>query len=583
MKKISLQKWLPALMWPALMWSVLLLISTSANAADIQVRVDRNNIELNETFTLLFEASEDVDDDPDFSPLEKDFQVLNKSTSSNISIVNGQYTKNMRWNVSLMPTKIGTITIPSISFGSDKSPAYQITISPVKQSTSGSNEEFMSELDISTDSAYPQSQIVVTQRLLSSRNINGYEFSALQTSGVEVSTQALGEVKQFQTKRGNTPYLVLEQSFVMYPQTSGTLNIEPSIATARLALNNRSSFDPFRNNTKTIRRASGNKTITVKPVPDAFSGKHWLPANEVQLVEEFPEASSYKVGEPITRTISLLVDGQSSAQLPEFELKDIEGLKQYPDKPLLNDLPTGTGITGTQQIKVAIIPSHAGSFTLPAMSVPWWNTNSNTLEIAEIKARTFNVGDVPVKSTTSKTPTSTQPLVAPKSSETVAPTTTPTVAPTATQTESGSALLWQIISLLLLIGWLITLFILWQTKSQYKIKNKIPGTSTPSLKTIYSQLSKACTNNDAQQCKDTLLIWAQVIFNHAPVYSLGELSTRVDNELSSSISDLNNALYKNNAEGWQCNNLVELCKNFASQVASDEDTSDKNKLEDLYQ
>lgn len=72
---------------------LLFLYSGSIYAADIKVQIDRTQIELNETFTLHFEASDDVDDDPDFSPLEKDFRILNKSTSSNISIINGQYQK----------------------------------------------------------------------------------------------------------------------------------------------------------------------------------------------------------------------------------------------------------------------------------------------------------------------------------------------------------------------------------------------------------------------------------------------------------------------------------------------------------
>lgn len=280
------------------------LLTFTANAAEITVRVDRTHIELNETFILVFEASENPDDDPDFSPLEKDFQVLRKSSSSNISIINGEYKKAKRWNVSLLALREGTITIPPISFGNDLSPQYQITIKAVKESAGKEGEEFISELEISTDTAYPQSQIIITQRLLSSRNINGYEFSNLKLKGIEVAKEPLGEVKQFQTKRGDTPYLVLEQSYAIYPQTAGTLTIEPSVATARLSIGNRSNRDPFRSNTKTLRRASAKKIITVKPIPVSFKGKHWLPAKEVQLVEEFPENTDFKNGEPITRTLS---------------------------------------------------------------------------------------------------------------------------------------------------------------------------------------------------------------------------------------------------------------------------------------
>lgn len=293
MKTSSQQHWLFYLIL-----TLLSLLSSSIYAADIQVKIDRNTVELNETFTLIFEASADVDNDPDFSPLEKDFQVLNKSTSSNISIINGQYQKNMRWNVSLMPLHEGTIIIPPIAFGSDKSPQYKIKIKPVQTSAAGTNAEFISELSVSTQNTYPQSQVIVTQRLLSSSNINGYEFSKLSTSGVDVSIQPLGEPKQYQTKRGGTPYIVLEHRYVLYPQAAGTLIIEPSIASARITFNNRTNRDPFRGNTKTVRRASEKRSVKINPVPDAFNGKHWLPANEVQLVEAFPERIISKWANP---------------------------------------------------------------------------------------------------------------------------------------------------------------------------------------------------------------------------------------------------------------------------------------------
>ena len=96
---------------------LLFLISFNAHAVDINVKADRTQIEVNETFTLIFEANSDTDDEPDFSPLEKDFQVLGKSTGSNISLINGQYTRSKKWNVSLIALHKGNITIPQINFG----------------------------------------------------------------------------------------------------------------------------------------------------------------------------------------------------------------------------------------------------------------------------------------------------------------------------------------------------------------------------------------------------------------------------------------------------------------------------------
>lgn len=554
-----------------------LLTSFSVNAAEIEIKVDRASIQLNETFTLTFEANGDVDDDPDFTPLEKDFKILNQSTSSNISLINGKYTKSKRWNVALMALKQGKLTIPSISFGSDNSPAVQLMIKPVQKSTGKAGEEFMSEVDIDTSTSFPQSQIIITQRLLSSKNINGYEFSPLKTSGPNVVIEPLGDIKQYQTKRGDSGYLVLEQSFAIYPQSAGTLIIEPSIATARLVLDNRSSYNSLRGNTKTVRRSSDKKTIQIKPVPGAFKGKHWLPAKEVQLVEEFPTSATYTAGEPITRTLSLLADGQTASQLPEFDIPEINNLKQYPDKAVLNDNKSDDGITGIQQIKVAIIPSIEGRYTLPAISIPWWNTKTNKLEIAKLPERVFNVAKA--ASSTSQQPVNnfTMPELEPVTTEPLTPR-----APDTTTTGNSNEFAWKLISLFLAIGWISSLLFIFKKKITQKPTDSKPANDL-SLSRARKQLQAACENDDAAFCKDALLSWANALFTDQSFYSLGELSKRVTPDLANCIDSLSAYLYKDGTSQWQSKNLFDLCSEFEITVVNKPSTDNNSKLEDLYQ
>jgi len=563
-----------------------LIFSFTAQAADIQVKIDRTQIELNETFTLTFESSEDPDDDPDFSPLEKDFQLLNQSTSSNISIINGEYTRSKKWNVSLVARRKGTITIPQINFGSDTSPSYQVTIKEPAKSSGKAGEALISELDISTTSTYPQAQVIVTKRLLSSSNINAYEFSDLKTSGVQITEEKLGEMKQYQTQRGNTPYLVLEQRYVIYPQSEGELKIEPVVATARIAIKNsrgnRSSFDPFRSNTKTLRRSSSSKTVTVKPVPDSFKGKHWLAAKEVQLVEEFPESNNFTAGEPVTRTLLLIADGQSSSQLPEFTVSDIAGLKQYPDKPLLKNNISDDGITGIQQLKVAIIPSAKGTYKLPAISVPWWNTQTNKLEIAKIKARTFSVGESSQSNKTDKTSPITTPPVMQDITLTDSETDTLSSLHSNNAVVTDNSLLWKIISFILAISLFYTLFMLWQ-KSQQTPTSKTDNTQiNNSQKQALKSLKLACDKNDAASSKDALLQWSEVTFTDSPAHSLGEISKRVDQAFADRIDVLNSFLYRGKTDEWTCHDLFELCNQYTESLKNRKHSNNQDKLESLY-
>ena len=58
--------------------------------------------------------------------------------------------------------------------------------------------------------------------------------------------------------------------------------------------------------------------LNVKPIPIDYQGQ-WLPSELLSLHQEWqPSPDEFKVGEPITRTITLTVAGLSEEQLPEI-------------------------------------------------------------------------------------------------------------------------------------------------------------------------------------------------------------------------------------------------------------------------
>ena len=68
-----------------------------------------------ESFQIIFTATESPDEDPDFSPLEQDFSILNQSTISSSSWVNGQSSKTVKWIVNVMAKERGSLVIPVIN------------------------------------------------------------------------------------------------------------------------------------------------------------------------------------------------------------------------------------------------------------------------------------------------------------------------------------------------------------------------------------------------------------------------------------------------------------------------------------
>jgi hypothetical protein len=67
---------------------LLSLTSTSTFAASLTASVDRNQLGVGETLELRIKYDEQASSDPDFSPLEKDFEVLSKKKQKHFSYKN---------------------------------------------------------------------------------------------------------------------------------------------------------------------------------------------------------------------------------------------------------------------------------------------------------------------------------------------------------------------------------------------------------------------------------------------------------------------------------------------------------------
>lgn len=397
-----------------------------------------------------------------------------------------------------MANTAGIFTIPSIAFGKDLSPQIRMTVKPEKQSATTDKANLLMELETSTQNTWVQGQIIVTARLLSATNISQFAISKLKTNNMDLVIEKLGDDKRYQTQRGNTAYLVFERKFAIFPQQAGSLQIEPFLGEVEVVSGASSYFDPFRRKTSIKRARSKAIDITVAGIPKQFTGKTWLPATELKLVEEWSaKPGTFKAGEPVTRTLSLLANGLTSAQLPELSIASVKNLKQYPDKPLLKDNKQDDGIIGIRQEKIAVIPTEKGSYTLPAIEIPWWNTNTGQMEVARIAAQTIQVS----AGTVNQTPT-------PQVIDNINPAQ-PAVTTTAVPASQGSFWFW--LSLVLATGWSLTVLIWWWTTRHKSFsKPNINITKTRNLQQARQSLKKACKQNDATACRTALLAWGKL-------------------------------------------------------------------------
>lgn len=562
------------------LWPLFLLFYAGiASAATISVTVDREPVPLNESFTLIFSAEETPDADPDFTPLEKDFDVLGQSQSSRISLINGRLSRRTEWQVTVMARREGTLTVPPIAFGADRSKPLTLQVGGSPPPTAGgSGEDLFLEVEAEPKNPYVQAQVIYTVRVLSRIHFSGANLS--EPAADHALIQKLGDDRRYTAYRNGLQYAAIERKYAVFPQKSGTLLFEPLTLEARSAAGGRSIFNPFFNHSARILRVhSDSVTLDVRPVPVAFSGKHWLPAERLEIQDSWSQNEPRTTaGEPITRTITVRADGATVGLLPELAPKAAgqspSDIKRYPDQPLLNEQKLASGLASVRQEKIALIPAHSGTYRLPPIEIPWWNTKTDRMEIARLPERILTA--LPGAQAEETAPSAVA-AASPEPSSAAAQTP---IAPIEAPRAGGGAWFW--LALLFGLGWLGTAAAWWL--SRIPRKPEVPRTADDarSERSAVNALRMACQKNNPAAARQALLDWARLRWPSARPIGLDELKSRCRGELGREIERLNRALYRRPESGWQGQMLWSAFRSDPITLSSRDKPAIAANLEPLY-
>ena len=572
-----------------------LVAAAPAPAAVITVKTDRNPVALQESFQLIFEANGRVDDDPDFTPLEKDFQILSTSVSSSMNIINSKITNIKQWQLTVFAKRAGPLRVPAIAFGKDRSPPSALM---VKKTATGANnseqQDVFVEVEARPAAAYVQSEIIYIVRLFRSLPMSNETLSDLELSHGKAVIEPLEDDKSYETTLKGRRFGVFERRYAVYPQVSGPLAFAPVRYQGQASAGGLFGYDPFGPKPRTIIRQSRPVRLEIKPAPASYQAQHWLPAKSVKIAEEWSgDPFALSSGEPATRTVTVTAKGLTASQLPALPEQRFADFRQYPDKPALTDRKTGAGITGERRQKSAIIPMRAGEYVLPEIVLPWWNTETMTMERAVLPARKVKVAasapeasaDLLGLPAPAPMPDAADATGAVNGAAGVAGAAAPVGADDNAVADAGArqpvGRLWQWLTLMLAAAWVATIIYLLRERR----KRRPAAASKPeTLKTdaAMKALKRACRDNDSQQAKAALLQWARSQAG-PPVSSLGDVEKRSGEKLAGEIRDLSRRLYaRGTADPWQGEPLWQafMRENKASKTTSQ--TAPPGDLEPLF-
>lgn len=565
----------------SILWLVL-ISATTLHAAELHSRTDRSQIGINESVTLELTALGNLDSDPDLSVLKDDFEIVSQSQSSQVQIINGDYSKSKVWTLTLLPQRSGTLIIPALCSGSDCSKPTALIVREQKPSDLAEAKVIL-EAEVSSLEVMAGQQLIYTIRLLYRQPLLQAGLGDLSPEGVETTVHLLGEDVRYETERGSWRYNVIERNYALFPQHAGQLTLPPLHFNGQLQGDNRSRFnsrfDNFRQGGQTIRLRSQALDINVTEPPTIPSQQPWLPAQKFLIGDDWQHTPpTLTVGEPATRTIITSATGLAAAQLPELTIISPQSFKVYPDQTIRQDQLEATGIRGIMEQKIAVVPTKAGTFTLPELQLKWWDIDSKKWRTQRTKEVTVQV--LPSQRDASSAidiNVSDQPGPAKAPTVVPAPAESP-VSPaldTASVTDQPAQHLWMWISALCVVGWGITLGLLLRSRQQRHQQITTPAqetviTAMPQSK-ARDEVVRCARDNEAAQTRAALLIWIHAI---SPESDIETFTQQAKEPMQQQILALNQALYSaNGMETWCGEQLAQAIENW-----SDDNNYNKTQL-----
>jgi len=574
----------PILSGATLILSLLLLLLTCEAAwAEVNATLTRSTIREGDTVTLVIEArGKDPGGQPDLSVLEQDFEILGTSTSQQIQIINGKHSGKRQWEIELVPLHGGELEVPAVPVGSEHTRplTLRVTDSPAPDAAAAAGEPVFLKAVIDPPDAdiYVQQQLNYTLQLYFREPLLNGSFEGPDIDKALV--ERLGEDVRYTTRVNGVEYEVIERRYAVFPEESGELVIPAVVfdgyqragSGRRMTvpgidsmLDDFMSGMPFGGTGKRVRVRSQPLTLTVKPRPQDYSGDTWLPAAQLTLHDSWADAPpEFRVGEPVTRTLTLQARGLEGAQLPALTFPDMSGMRLYPEPPVHENRSDGKWVYGSSRQSLAYVPSSSGKQTVPGIQVEWWDTDAQQQRTAVLPAWEINV--LPGTAPAAQPPPA---PVSPPVAATAAPaSTTTTVIPQADGWREMLQRYWLWIAgiLLLAVAVPFLLRMIARTRPQPAASGAAgtgSATATPDRRqrgAALTALQQACSGNDPQAAARALLQLAATEWPADPPRSLGALAGRLS-VAAGALRTLERALYASGEASWQGGELWELFRN----------------------
>jgi hypothetical protein len=323
---------------------------------------------------------------------------------------------------------------------------------------------------------------------------------------------------------------------------------------------------PFGDPGKRVHARSEAVTVEVKPHPASYAAANWLPGEDLVLHDSWAaQPPEFRVGEPVTRVISIDAKGLAASHLPEVAMPAIANMRIYPEQPQRESRTDGAVVYGHSEQSFAFVPQQAGRVTLPEIRLNWWDIKAGKQRVAVLPSWNVEVlpgaggvqgAPVPPSAAVSKQPV--QPVAEPPASE----------APSLPKAITAFLSDWSWIAgggLVLMFG----VVLLWRRSRRKPLAAAVPvevkpaapaAVPAPDAGGALRALKQACDDNDARAAARALLDWAAAEWRDNPPRNLGAVASRLKSDAGAEVRRLDQSLYAPGGVVWDGAALANVFK-----------------------
>ena len=352
-------------------------------------------------------------------PKIDDFQIVagpSSFTSSSYQFINGKASSSVTTTCTymLLPQKEGTFTISaaSASVGGTQHKSNSLTIKVLPpdakpQNNQGENQQQSGNAQNSNDDVFilpiisrtnmrEQEMVLLTYKIFHRGNLVNIkdaklpDFKGLMMQEIDIDDNKRSGIENYQGKNYET-YIIYQ--LLISPQHSGKIEISPLTMSAilRVASRVKSPLGDYFSTYQDVKKSlsSGKTTLDVSPLPTPkpadFSGA-------VGSLSMSSEISATEVDANSSVTLKITIKGSGNLKLIKTpDVKFPTDFEKYEPKTNNNYSITANGFSGGKTFEYLTIPRHSGKFTIPPVTLTYFDLTSNSYKTLTTQEYTLNV------------------------------------------------------------------------------------------------------------------------------------------------------------------------------------------------